>query len=58
MNTALDPARPTAVLCHHGVRSRAVAEFLVQRAGFTAVYNITGGIDRYSRSVDSDVPLY
>jgi rhodanese-related sulfurtransferase len=54
----LDPDAPTYVLCHHGVRSRSVAEFLVSRAGFTNVHNVSGGIDAYSRRVDAAVPLY
>ena len=54
----LDPALPTVVLCHAGVRSRAVAEYLTAELGFTEVYNVTGGIDAYSRLVDKSVPLY
>jgi rhodanese-related sulfurtransferase len=53
-----DPDAHTVVLCHHGVRSRSVADFLVSRAGFTNVSNISGGIDAYSRRVDGSVPLY
>jgi rhodanese-related sulfurtransferase len=53
-----DPAAPTVVLCHHGVRSRSVSEFLSERCGFADVYNISGGIDAYSRRVDAAVPLY
>ena len=58
MRLTLDPAARTVVLCHHGVRSRSVSEFLVGRAGFTDVLNISGGIDAYSRRVDASVPLY
>ena len=43
--------------CHHGVRSRAAAErFLAQ--GFTRVYNLEGGIDAWSRDVDTQVAKY
>ncbi|EFJ48594.1 hypothetical protein VOLCADRAFT_60391, partial [Volvox carteri f. nagariensis] len=52
----LDPERETVVLCHHGVRSMQMAQFLVQN-GFTNVKNVNGGIDAYSR-VDPSVPLY
>jgi len=45
------------VHCHHGVRSRAAAERLVA-AGFTSVYNLEGGIDAWSTTVDGDVPRY
>jgi len=49
--------RDIVVYCHHGTRSRAAAEFLVAR-GFTRVWNLTGGIDRWSAEVDSAVPTY
>ncbi len=53
----LDPARPVAVLCHHGGRSMQVAMFLLQR-GFTRVANIAGGIDAWSLQVDPSIPRY
>jgi rhodanese-related sulfurtransferase len=53
----LDPDRPTACLCHHGVRSLHVATFLVNQ-GFETVANIDGGIDAWSRERDPAVPLY
>lgn len=53
----LDPERPTACMCHHGVRSMHVANFLVQQ-GFETVANIEGGIDAWSRERDPSVPLY
>ena len=53
----LDPDRPVACLCHHGVRSLRVAAFLDQQ-GFAQVTNITGGIDAWSREFDPSVPLY
>jgi len=45
------------VHCHHGVRSRAAAERLVA-AGFTNVFNLEGGIDAWSTTVDANVPRY
>lgn len=48
---------PVALHCHHGVRSRAVAEQLL-REGFTRVYNLEGGIEAWSRDVDPSVPRY
>lgn len=53
----LDPQLPTAVLCHHGVRSARAAQFLLS-VGFTHVMNISGGIDRWSREVDPAVRTY
>jgi len=49
--------RDIVVYCHHGTRSRAAAEFLVAQ-GFTRVWNLTGGIDRWSAEVDPTVPTY
>jgi monothiol glutaredoxin len=43
--------------CHHGNRSRAAAEHFIKE-GFTNVYNLAGGIDAWSRDVDSKVPRY
>lgn len=53
----LDPARPIACLCHHGMRSLRVATFLAQR-GFDNVANITGGIDAWAQECDPAVPRY
>ncbi len=53
----LDPARPVAVLCHHGMRSMQVALFLADQ-GFPAVANITGGIDRWASEVDPSLARY
>ena len=53
----LDPERPIACLCHHGGRSQRVAMFLAGN-GFTRVANIAGGIDAWSREIDTSVPRY
>ena len=53
----LDPARPVAVLCHHGGRSMQVAMFLA-REGFSHIANVAGGIDAWSLQVDPAVPRY
>ena len=53
----LDPERPVACLCHHGMRSQRVAMFLAAN-GFSHVANITGGIDAWSLEVDGNVPRY
>ena len=51
------PAHPIACLCHHGMRSLQVANYLMQ-SGFTEVVNLQGGIDAWSKQVDAAVPLY
>lgn len=45
------------VMCHHGMRSMQVALYL-ERQGFERLYNLAGGIDAWSRQIDSSVPLY
>lgn len=45
------------VLCHHGMRSMQVAQFLEQR-GYRRICNLAGGIDAWSTEVDSSVPRY
>ncbi len=49
--------RPLACLCHHGIRSQRVAQFLVHN-GFDNVVNIAGGIDAWSAELDPSVPRY
>lgn len=49
--------QPLIVVCHHGMRSRQVAEYLVSR-GFTEVANLNGGIDAWARTIDPELELY
>lgn len=46
-----------AVLCHHGGRSAAVADFL-EAQGFTDVANVDGGIDAFAERIDPTIPRY
>ena len=55
--TRLDKDTETLVLCHHGMRSAQMCQWLIDR-GFTYVSNIIGGIDAYSHCVDSALPRY
>lgn len=55
--TLLDPEKETLVMCHHGMRSAQMCQWLMQQ-GFTKVKNVAGGIDAYSLVVDSSVPRY
>lgn len=52
----LDPARPVAVYCHHGMRSLQALRFL-RSVGFRDIAHLSGGIDAYSR-LDAMVPRY
>ena len=49
--------RPLIVVCHHGMRSYQVAEFLLAR-GFADVANLDGGIDAWARAVDPALARY
>lgn len=53
----LDEEQPIAVLCHHGARSLSVANWLRQQ-GFENAQSVAGGIDAWSRAIDSSVPRY
>jgi rhodanese-related sulfurtransferase len=55
--TQLDPQGETYVICHHGMRSAQMCQWLTQQ-GFTNVKNIAGGIDAYAVVVDSSIPRY
>lgn len=57
IHSKLDADTETLVLCHHGVRSAQMCNWLVQQ-GFTNVKNIAGGIDAYAIEVDRSVPRY
>ena len=50
-------AGPVVVYCHHGVRSMYVARWLAA-CGVADVRNLDGGVDAWSRLVDSSVPRY
>ena len=49
--------RAVVVYCHHGPRSSMVTRYLREH-GFPAAANLDGGIDAWSRTVDSSLPRY
>jgi adenylyltransferase/sulfurtransferase len=53
---SVDKRRDLIVYCHHGTRSGVAVDWLRAR-GFPA-RNLVGGIDRWSREIDSSVPRY
>ncbi len=53
----LDRGTPVAFHCHLGIRSQEAAQQLL-REGFRAVYNLDGGIDAWSQSIDPSVRRY
>ena len=48
---------PMIIHCHHGMRSMQAAMFL-QTKGFSKLYNLTGGIDAWSQSIDPSIARY
>ena|SRR5947207_5632248 len=54
---ALDADTPFVFQCHHGIRSQHAAEYFRER-GFRRLYNLSGGIDAWSVSVDPSIPRY
>ncbi len=46
-----------AFICHLGSRSQVAAEHF-RKQGFSSVSNVVGGIDAWSKEVDSSVPRY
>ena len=53
----LDPDAHIVVVCHHGVRSLSVTNWLRQQ-GFEKAQSMRGGVDGWARTVDPKVPLY
>lgn len=53
----LDPDERLLVVCHHGQRSLNVAAWL-RNQGFEQAQSVAGGIDAWSREVDSSVGRY
>jgi rhodanese-related sulfurtransferase len=56
-NVRQDKAATLVVFCHHGFRSAQVAAWL-RELGWSAVYNLAGGIDAYARQVDRQIGTY
>ncbi len=54
---ALPRAHPLVVVCHHGVRSAMVADYLRSR-GFDNALNLAGGIDAWASLVEPDMSRY
>jgi rhodanese-related sulfurtransferase len=48
---------PIYVVCHHGIRSAAVARWL-QGQGWDNSYNVVGGLEAYAAAVDPTIGRY
>ena len=53
----LDPELSYSLYCHHGMRAMQVANFLLSK-GFKSLFNLSGGIDAWSREIDNSVEQY
>ena len=49
--------REIVVVCHHGVRSQQVANYL-ERMGFDKLNNLVGGINAWAREIDPKMAKY
>ena len=45
------------VICHHGVRSMQVIQYL-QQQDMELLINLDGGVDAWARQVDPDMAIY
>lgn len=57
IHSRFDAERETIVMCHHGMRSAQMCQWLSGQ-GFTQLKNVSGGIDAYSIRIDPTVPRY
>jgi rhodanese-related sulfurtransferase len=51
----IDRNRPVVVICHSGIRSMKIANFLAHR-GFEEIFNLTGGIVAWSAELGGVAP--
>ena len=56
-HTALPKDVPLVVLCHHGMRSMNVIQFLAAK-GFENTFNLSGGIHAWASDVDPAMRSY
>lgn len=54
---SLDKEAEIVVICHHGIRSQQVAQYLHSQ-GFSNIYNLDGGIEAWADSVAPDMQKY
>jgi len=53
----LNPEQETVVICHHGIRSRQVAQYL-ESLGFTDLINLTGGVEAWANDIEPGMKRY
>lgn len=50
-------AEECVIICHHGVRSMNVIQYLLQQ-DINNLINLDGGVDGWAQTVDRDMALY
>lgn len=50
------PDQPIVVICRSGNRTKAVSQFLSQQAGYSKVYNVKNGINRWIKDGGAVTP--
>jgi len=53
----LESGQAFVLMCHHGMRSYRVAEFL-ESNGFSRLYNLSGGIEAWACEIDPSLARY
>ncbi len=53
----LNSEQEIVVICHHGRRSQAAADFLEQQ-GFKNLINLVGGVEAWASECDNTMPHY
>ncbi len=53
----LDTEQETVIICHHGIRSRQIGYFLKTK-NFNRIINLSGGVEQWAETVDTDMPRY
>jgi len=53
----IDSTGETVVICHHGIRSQQVIQYLRQH-DIKNLINLDGGVDAWARDVDPSMPVY
>lgn len=53
----LNPEDEFVVVCHQGVRSAAISDWM-ERQGYLRVSNLAGGLDAWARMVDPSMRRY
>ena len=53
----IDHDQEIVLACHYGGRSQQAC-FILHNRGYDNVYNLKGGIDAWSRTIDPTIPRY